>query len=244
MNENAAEKALLAELRAAQKKANDEWKVALEEEQKGREIDPEEFKRRLLSVRIEIKPEDPNREESDPTCSNLQLPLEGHSGKAFNCWVIGAKVLLVLADRIVVLDYNDLKKPPMKEIFRTELHPKVQFFAFARNVHGANVAGKFDFWLGLVGRRNDLADGTIVAEFKGGTRGHGGYGSRLIRCSFNTATNEITIDTTKCILFANEFFGGCYEYAPDCLLITMLKNETVYKVSEGLTKIEPIAPPN
>ena len=135
MNENAAEKALLAELRAAQKKANDEWKVALEEEQKGREMDPEEFKRRLLSVRIEIKPEDPNREELDPTCSNLQLPLEGNSGKAFNCWVIGAKVLLVLADRIVVLDYNDLKKPPMKEIFRTELHPLVQFFATARKAY-------------------------------------------------------------------------------------------------------------
>ena len=82
------------------------------------------------------------------------------------------------------------------------------------------------------------------AVFVGGTRGHGGYGSRLVKCSWNTVTDAITVDNNKCVVFANEYFASCHEYAPDCLLVAHLKNETLYKVSEGLTKVEPIAPPS
>ena len=94
----------------------------------------------------------------------------------------------------------------------------------------------------MVGKRADMANDPKCAEFVGGTRGHGGYGSRLVKCSWNTTTDEITVDQTKNVLFANEYFAACCEYAPDSLLVTFLKNETVYKVSEGLTKVEPIAP--
>lgn len=68
MEANAAEKELLARLKAAQTKADEVWKVAFEEEQKGREVDPKEYAVLLSSVVI---PEQDPREESDPTDSNI-----------------------------------------------------------------------------------------------------------------------------------------------------------------------------
>ena len=81
-------------------------------------------------------------------------------------------------------------------------------------------------------------------EHVGNTRGHNGYGSRVVKCSWNTTTDALTLDDTKSVMFRNDYIAGVTEYAPDCLAVTHLKNDTIYKVSEGLTKIEPIAPPD
>ena len=135
VKEQPDELALLNELIDAQKKADNEWKEAFDEEHKGREeVDAKEYKIKLAQVRIKINPEDSNRDESDPTCSNICHPIETAS-RPFNCFVVGAKVLLILSNRILILNYNNLKAPPLKEIFVTELHPKAQCFSTARKAY-------------------------------------------------------------------------------------------------------------
>lgn len=106
------------------------------------------------------------------------------------------------------------------------------------------MAGKFDFWLGVVGLYKEMAkDPKWSVENVGNTRGHGGYGSRVVKCSWNTTTDELKLNDDKSVMFKNDYVTGICEYEPDCLAVTHLKNENIYKVSEGLTKIEPMVPP-
>ena len=117
VEKNPLDKALLAELIAAQKKPYDTW---LEEEEKKGEVTEEvktATKRKMYKQRI---PTQENREESLPNCSNIQIPLDTQA-KPINCWVIAGKALIVLAKRILIFDYNNLKAVPT-EVRLMDIH--------------------------------------------------------------------------------------------------------------------------
>ena len=82
--------------------------------------------------------------------------------------MIGTKVLLVLAKRIAIFDYTDLKKAP-KEILIKDLLPgiTVDFFGSAKTAFGeGSKAGEFSFWLTAIGAyAKGFANYKRVAEF-------------------------------------------------------------------------------
>ena len=100
------------------------------------------------------------------------------------------------------------------------------------------VSGKFVFWLGLVGDYETMANDPKSGEHTGKT--FSGYGSYLVKCTWNTSTDEVKLDGNKALMFKNEFITSCCEYGPDCLVVSFLKNKALYKVSKGLAKIEEI----
>ena len=103
------------------------------------------------------------------------------------------------------------------------------------------VPGKFVFWLGLIGSYTDLKDDPKSALHNGDTsRDTNATTSRLVKCIWDTTTDEVKLDDAKSVMFKYEYICSCLEYAPDCLVVSFNGTKTLFKVSEQLTKIEPI----
>ena len=101
--------------------------------------------------------------------------------------MVGTKVLLVLAKRVAIFDYADLKKPPT-EILIKDVLPGiiVDFFGSAKAAFGeGKKAGEFSFWATFVGAyAKGFANHKKLAEFKGAS--FRGYGSYIVKMTWNT----------------------------------------------------------
>ena len=101
--------------------------------------------------------------------------------------MVGTKVLVVLAKRVVIFDYNDLKKTPTTILIKDVLPGIiVDFFGSAKAAFGEGAKnGEFSFWATFVGAyAKGFANHKKLVEFTG--ESFRGYGSYIVKITWNT----------------------------------------------------------